>query len=207
MAVSTSARFRWVKSDTWEQELERRMCLATAEDTVCGLYFNSTLAVLQSVGDEALVKRCVEASGEERFLDFFHYPVRLQGQMVSAALPTLTEEYGSAEEALRQLGRLGAKHFLRAGVGKAMLSLSPGSPRQLLSSLPTAYRLSVSYGHYELKWTGPRSGRFVLKGDFMPHPFHEGTVSTLLERGGAREVWVSGWPTGGLDSECEFCWQ
>ena len=50
MAVSTSARSRWAKSYTWEQELERRMCLATSEDTVHGMFFNSTLEVLRQLG-------------------------------------------------------------------------------------------------------------------------------------------------------------
>ncbi|MGZ3457040.1 MAG: hypothetical protein ACXU86_00900 [Archangium sp.] len=44
------------------------MGLATSEDTIRGMLFNGTLEVLQS-----LVKRCVEASGEARFLDFFSY--------------------------------------------------------------------------------------------------------------------------------------
>lgn len=207
MAVTGSARTRWEKADTWEQELERRMCLATSEDTIRGMLFNGTLEVLRTVGDGSLARRCVEACGETSFLDFFSYPVRMHCQMVSTALPVLTEQFGTSEEALRQLGRLVAHRFLRVGAGKVMLSLTPGSPRQLGYSLPVAYRLAVSFGQYEVRWTGPRSGQFILKRDFMPHPFHEGVVEMALGLFGGREVKVSGRPTGGLDSECDFCWQ
>ncbi|HYO58627.1 TIGR02265 family protein [Archangium sp.] len=207
MAVSSSARTRWIKADTWEQELERRMYLMTSEDTIRGMLFNGTLEVLRSVGDGSLVKRCIEESGEARFLDFFSYPARMHCQMVTTALPMLAEQYGGSEEALRQLGRLVANRFMQVGAGKVMLSLTPRNPRQLVYALPMAYRMAVSFGEYEVRWMGPRSGRFVLKRDFMPHPFHEGVVETSLELWGAREVWVSGRPTGGLDSECDFCWQ
>ena len=207
MAVTSSARTRWAKADTWEQELERRKCLATSEDTIRGMLFNGTLEVLRTVGDGSLVKRCVEECGESRFLDFFSYPVRMHCQMVSTALPVLAEQYGDEEEALRQLGRLVAHRFLRVGAGKVMLSLTPGSPRQLGYSLPVAYRMAVSFGQYQVQWTGARSGRFILKRDFMPHPFHEGVVEMSLGLFGGREVKVSGRPTGGLDSECDFCWQ
>lgn len=207
MAVSSSARTRWVKADTWEQELERRRGLATSDDTIRGMLFNGTLDVLQALGDEALVKRCVEETGETRFLDFFSYPVQKHCQLVSAALPELAEEYGGSDEALRQMGRLVAHRFHQVGAGRVMLTVSARSPRQFMYSLPMAYRLAVSFGEYEVRWTGPRSGRFVLKRDFMPHPFHEGVMKTALELWGAQEVQVRGRQTGGLDSECDFCWQ
>jgi uncharacterized protein (TIGR02265 family) len=187
--------------------LERRTGLTTSEDTIRGMLFNGTLEALRSVDDGALARRCLEESGEARFLDFFNYPARLHGRMVATALPVLAEEYGSAEEALRQLGRLVANRFMRVGAGKVMLSLSPSNPRQLVYALPMAYRMAVSFGEYEVRWTGPRSGRFILKRDFMPHLFHEGVVEASLELWGARGVRVSGRPMGGLDSECDFCWQ
>ncbi|QRK09423.1 DUF2378 family protein [Archangium violaceum] len=207
MAVSSAARTKWVKADTWELELERRRSLATSDDTIRGMLFNGTLEVLQSMGAEALAKRCVEESGETHFLDFFSYPVQKHCQMVSTALPLLARQYGDAEQALRQLGRLVANRFLRVGAGRVMLSLSPRSPRQLMYTLPMAYRMAVSFGEYEIRWTGPTSGRLTLKRDFMPHPFHEGVVEMSLTLWGAREVWVGGRQTGGLDSECDFCWQ
>ena len=207
MEASTSASVRWANPDSWQQELARRMCLATSRDTIRGLLFNGTLEVLKGLGGEALVKRGMEACGEARFLDFFSYPVGMHFRMIAAALPELTEEYGDPEEALRELGRQVPARFLVVGGNKAMMALSPGSPRQLMCSVPMAYRLVANFGEYSLSWTGPYSGRLVLKGDFMPHPFHEGVLETLLGLGGAREVAVRGRQTGGLDSECDFCWQ
>jgi len=207
MVVGLSARTGWEKADGWEGELERRICLSSREDTVRGMFFNGTLDVLRTLGHQALVRRCLDESGEPYFLDFFNYPVRLHYRMVATALPALADAYGGSEEALRQLGRLVAHRFLRLGVGKVMLSLRPLSPRQLQSTLPMAYRTSVSFGEYAVRWMGPQSGRFTSRRDFMPYPFHEGVMQTSLELWGGRAVRVSGRQTGGLDSECDFWWQ
>ena len=207
MVMGLSARTGWEKSDTWRLELERRMCLSSREDTVRGMFLNGTLEVVREVGGADLARQCLEESGEPRFMDFFNYPVRMHTRMVATAMPALTAAYGDSEEALRQLGQRVAHRFLRQGVGKVMLSLRPLSPRQLQSTLPMAYRTTVSFGEYAVRWTGPRSGRFTLRRDFLPHPFHEGVMRTSLELWGASAVRVSGRQTGGLDSECDFWWQ
>jgi uncharacterized protein (TIGR02265 family) len=207
MAVNDSVGLGGQKADAWEQELARRSGLVAARDTVRGMFFNGTLEALRSLGHEPLVRRCVEESGEPRFLDFFSYPARMHYRMVSTALPTLAEEYGGAEEGLRHLGQQVARRVWRLGVGKVMLSLSPLGPRQLESALPMAYRTSVSFGEYAVRWTGPRSGCFTLRQGFMPYPFHEGMVKASLDLWGGRAVRVSGRQTGGLDSECDFWWQ
>ena len=207
MSAQGEARTGWEKADAWEQELARRMCLATAEDTMRGMIFNGTLEVLRELGARSLMQRCVEDTGESRFLDFFSYPVRMHGRMVITALPVLVQEHGSAEEALRRLGRLVGQRFLQMGVGKVMRAMMPLSPRQLQSTLPIAYRAAVSFGEHSVRWTGPQSGRFTLRRDFLPHPFHEGVLEASLELWGAQSVQVRGWQTGGLDSECEFRWQ
>lgn len=207
MTAGGVARTGWEKADAWEQELTRRMGMATQEDTLRGMFFNGTLEVLRELGAQSLMKRCVEDSGESQFLDFFNYPVRMHGRMVATALPVLVQEYGGPEEALRRLGRLVATRFLRMGVGKVMRTMIPLGPRQLQTTLPIAYRSAVSFGQYSVRWTGPTKGRFILVRDFMPHPFHEGVLEASLEMWGARSVKVTGRQTGGLDSECDFCWQ
>ncbi|WNG30229.1 TIGR02265 family protein [Cystobacter fuscus] len=207
MAVNDSVGLGGAKADAWERELTRRSGLVAERHTVRGMYFNGTLDALRSLGHEPLVRRCVEESGESHFLDFFNYPARLHYRMVSTALPALAEEYGGAEEGLRRLGQQVARRVWGLGVGKVMLSLSPLSPWQLQSALPMAYRSSVSFGEYEVRWMGPCSGRLMLKQDFMPYPFHEGVVKTSLDLWGGRAVRVSGRQTGGLDSECDFWWQ
>lgn len=207
MSATGCAGVPWEKADGWEQELERRMCLATDGDTLRGMFFNGTLEALGALGDEALVRRCLAETGEERFLDFFHYPVTMHGRLVSVVMPVLVEEYGGGEEALRQLGRLVARRFLQVGVGKVMRAMLPLSPWQLQSTLPIAYRAAVSFGEYSVRWMGPRRGIFSLRRDFMPYPFHEGVLEVALQLWGGRAVEVRGWQTGGLDSECDFRWQ
>ena len=71
----------------------------------------------------------------------------------------------------------------------------------------TAYRVSLGFGEREGAWTGPRSAHFVMRGDFLPPPFHEGVLMAMLERLNARKVRVCGRQTGVLDSEYELSWQ
>ncbi|MET0401026.1 MAG: TIGR02265 family protein [Cystobacter sp.] len=207
MAVNDSVGLGSQKADVWSQELTRRGCLVAERDTVRGMFFNGTLEALQGLGQEALARRCLEESGEPRFLDFFSYPARMHYQLVFSALPALAERYGGSEEGLRQLGQQVARRVWSFGVGKMMLSLSPPSPWRLQSALPLAYRAAVSFGEHSVRWTGPRSGCLTLRHDFMPYPFHEGVVKTSLDLWGGRAVRVSGRQTGGLDSECDFWWQ
>ncbi|MBM7113636.1 TIGR02265 family protein [Archangium primigenium] len=207
MVVGLGARTGWEKTDGWQGELERRICLSSPDHTLKGLFLNGTMDVLHALGEHDLARRCLTDSGETRFLDFFNYPVAMHYRMVATALPVLAEAYGGSEEALRQLGRLVGHRFLRLGAGKVMLSLRPLSPRQLQSTLPVAWRTSVSFGEYAVRWMGPQCGRLISRHDFMPYPFHEGVMQTSLELWGGRSVRVSGRQTGGLDSECDFWWQ
>lgn len=190
----------------WHQDWQQRLSQAEPSDTARGLFFNGVLDAVRTLGGEELVRRCVEACGQERFLDFFNYPISMQLRIISAAMQTLEKRYGCAEAALRQLGRRSALDFLESAAGKMMMRLASSTPKQLLASLPSAYRVSLSYGQHSIVWTGPTSGRLVMKREFMPHPVHAGVVATLLEAGGAREVKVKSHQTGPLDCECEFSW-
>jgi uncharacterized protein (TIGR02265 family) len=101
---------------------------------------------------------------------------------------------------------MAAPPFLSFGMGKALLMLAQGSPRMLLSSLPTAYGVAVSYGECAVKWMGPRSGLLVTKHDFMLHLIHEGALLALFEVLGTQGVQVSGKQVGTLDNEITFSW-
>jgi uncharacterized protein (TIGR02265 family) len=190
----------------WHQDWQQRLSHAAPSDTARGLFFNGVLDAVRTFGGEALVKRCLEACGQDRFLDFYSYPVSMQLRIISAAMQTLEKRYGGPEGALRQLGRRSALDLLESAAGKMMLRLGGSSPKQLLASLPSAYRVSMSYGQHSLVWTGPTSGRLIMKREFMPHPVHAGVVATILEAGGARTVRVESRQTGPLDCECDFSW-
>ncbi|MFL5351112.1 TIGR02265 family protein [Archangium sp.] len=191
----------------WLQDLERRNNLVKPEHTMRGFFFKGVLENLRTLGDEALVKRCVEASGQEHFVDFFSYPVHLMFPILSTALPSLATRYGGAETALRQLGRRASTDFLESVAGKALLLLAQGRPKTLINSLPGAFTVAMSHGRGTVQWTGPQQGRLRATVSSVPPPFHEGMVQQVLEAVRARDIQVAGHDAGGLDVECDFSWK
>ena len=191
----------------WLRELERRAALAAPGETARGMFFNGTLKTLEELGEEALAARCLRASGQEKFVDFFSYPIGLHVRMFALVLPMLAERYGDCEEGLRHLGRRATSSFLGSAAGRMMLLLAQRNPKMLLASLPAAFRVATNYGHLHIEWPEAKRGLLLVKHDYMPHLFHEGVVLGLLEAMGTPGVRVHGTPTGDLDSECEFTWE
>jgi uncharacterized protein (TIGR02265 family) len=191
----------------WIRELERRRTFATPEHTMRGFFFKGLLESLRTLGDEALVRRCLEACGQERFVDFFNYPVQLLFPLMFTALPTLAERYGGAEGALRYIGRQASLDFLGSVSGKALLMLAQGSPKLLINSLPTAFRIAMSHGNARVEWTGPTQGRLTMLHSFVPPPVNEGTVRQMLEAVRAQRIHVVAHPVGDLDVVCDFSWE
>jgi uncharacterized protein (TIGR02265 family) len=191
----------------WGMDWEQRLLLATPEDTTLGLFLSGTLEAIRSLGGEALARRCLSACGVEGFEDFRHYPVRLHLRLVSTALRGLEAWSEGQQGMMWQLGRRAAAHFLESSAGRTMRRLVRDEPKRLVSHLPAAYRVPVSFGERAVVWTGPQSAQLVVKGDFLPPPFHEGVLVAMLERLNARTVRVRGRQTGVLDSEYELSWQ
>ncbi|HEX8820387.1 MAG TPA: TIGR02265 family protein [Archangium sp.] len=191
----------------WLQDLERRRTFVKPEHTMRGFFFKGMLENLRTLGDEALVRRCQEACGQERFVDFFSYSVQLLFPILFTALPTLAERHGGAEAALQQIGRQAAIDFLESVTGKAMLKLTQGRPQPLLSIMPTAFRIAVNHGSSRLEWTGPTRGWIRMEGSFMPIPFHEGLVRQMLETARAQGIQVVTHSTGELEVVCDFSWE
>ena len=189
----------------WLQDLARREAFMKPEHTMRGFFFNGTLAYIRALGDEALARRCLEASGEERFVDFFNYPFQRMCPVLRTALPPLAERFGGAG-ALREIGRRASQDFLASAAGRALLLLTQNRPRSLMSSLSAAFQLSVSFGRTELVWEGPTQGRLVQEQALLPPPFHEGAVRRLLEATTAQELHVSARDTGPLCVTCDFRW-
>ncbi len=191
----------------WKSDVQLKLGLASPEDTARGLFFNGLLDTARTFGGEPLVQRCLEACGQDRFMDFFNYPIRMHLQIITEAMETLVKRYATSEKVLKELGRRASSDFLESMAGRAALSLGAGNPRRLLSSLPSIYRVSMSYGEYFLSWTEPKGGRFFFRHDYLPHQVHQGVVAAILEQAGAREVRISSRQTGPLDGLCEFSWQ
>jgi uncharacterized protein (TIGR02265 family) len=190
----------------WLQDLERRKTFAKPEHSMRGFFFKGLLENLRTLGDDALVRRCVETCGQEHFVDFFSYPVQLLFPILATALPPLAAKHGGTEAVLRRMGQRASADFLESVLGRAMLLLTQGRPQTLLNSLPGAFSVAMSHGSGRVEWTGPRQGRLHTTYSFVPPPFHEGMVQRLLEAVKARDIQVSGRATGELDVVCDFSW-
>ncbi|HEX8438078.1 TIGR02265 family protein [Archangium sp.] len=191
----------------WLQDLERRRAFVKPEHTMRGFFYKGMLGNIRTLGDEALVKRCLEACSEESFVDFFSYSVQPLFLILLTALPTLAERHGGAEAALRQIGRQASIDFLESVAGKAMVLLAGSNPRMLINNVPAAFNVAMSYGTARLEWTGQTRGRLLTEYSFVPPPFHEGMVQRLLEAGRAQDIHVSAHATGALNVVCEFSWK
>ena len=188
------------------QEWARRMDVATSEDLARGLFSQSVLKSLRTLGDEELAGRGARACGQERFVEFFNYPIRVFLQMLAAAMPGLAERHGDAEQALWLLGHCSAMDFLESESGRALQVLVRGEPKRLVSHLPWAYQVALT-GERSVKWLGPQCCRLTMQRDFLPAAFHEGMLVAMLERLNASKVKVVGRQTGRLDSEYDISWQ
>jgi uncharacterized protein (TIGR02265 family) len=186
--------------------MEARLPLATTRDCVRGLFLNGILDAVRALGDGVAVRACQTACGHERFLELLDYPISVNLRLVSTAMYALAVRQGSTEEALRQLGRRAGLSFLGSPGGRALLLLGRGNPRRLLNSLPLAYQSSVSFGERKVAWRGPTRGLVTMKREFMPAPFHEGTILALLDASSALNPRVVGRQLAVLDSEYEVSW-
>ncbi len=189
------------------RDLEKRLSLATREDTARGMFFNGVLEAVRTLGGEEAVARCLAASGEKKFVDFFNYPVSAFLKLAYSAAEVMGPRYGGFEGALRRMGSQATPDFLSSTAGKTLLLLAAGSPKRLVSNLHAGYRAAVSYGDRGVTWTGDKSGIFTMKRDFMPPAYHEGTLQTVIETVGGLYVKVQGKQVGLLDTEYALSWQ
>lgn len=207
MSMGMQAIAAEVSPGFWERELAQRLALATPSDTTRGLFMRSTSEAIRALGDEGLVRRCLEACEHEQFVEFFHYPIRLQLQMISLALAPLAARHGCGTRGLRLLGRRGASAFLASQAGRMLLTLAGGERKRLMECAPMGFQMSSNHGKHTLRWTGPASVHWRMERVFMPYPFLEGVFLTVLESLAAPNVRVVGCQTGALDSEYDISWE
>lgn len=201
-AVEAFRDSSWRELPWWVE----RMALATPEDMARGMFLSSSLRAIRALGDESLARRCVEASGQSRFIDFFNYPIRVHLQMMATALPTLVVRHGELARTLWLLGHCVATDFLESEAGRTMQVLVRGEAKRLVNNLPSTYQVSLP-GARSVKWLGPQCCRLDMRRDFMPPAFHEGLLVALLERMHARRIRVVGRPVDALASEYDMYWQ
>jgi uncharacterized protein (TIGR02265 family) len=189
------------------KDLEARLALATKDDTARGLFFNGVVGAVRVMGGDSAVERCLAASGEKKFIDFFNYPVAAFLRLSFSAAQLMGPKFGGFDGALRRMGVVATQDFLSSAAGKTLLLLAADSPKRLVGNLHAGYRAAVSYGERGVTWTGDKTGLFFMKRDFMPPPYHEGTLQAAIEAVGGKQVQVLGRQTGPLDTEYTLSWE
>jgi uncharacterized protein (TIGR02265 family) len=190
-----------------ERELERRLALATPEDSVRGMFFRSVVEVMRALGGEEAVERCLRECGERRFVDFTCYPTSSFLRLLWTAAWLLKDGYGDFEGALRALGRRGATDFFASATGRPLQTLLGGNPNRLLDSLPMAYAVASPMNGGRCQVTsGEWTAVVLLERDFLPRPYVEGALASALKVVGAREPRVKGRYMGPLVSEYVLTW-
>ncbi|MFY0581072.1 TIGR02265 family protein [Cystobacter fuscus] len=190
-----------------DEDLARRLAMASPTDTARGMFLRTTLDAVRCLGDEDAVRDCQRASGEDKLVDFFAYPVSASLRMVFIAARMLEDRCGGIDEALRALGYRAADGFLCSAAGMALQLLANGDVKKLVDNLPATYRASVSFGSRSIVWTGPTRGRLIMRREFMPYPFLEGVLMGVLDKACARDARVRGHQLSTLESEYEVSWQ
>jgi uncharacterized protein (TIGR02265 family) len=191
----------------WQQDFALRMALAEPNDTARGVFCNGLLRLMREFGGEAMVKRCLEASGEQQFVDFFYYSITRYLRMLSTGMRLLADRHGDIEAALRWLGRQAVADLGASAAGRAVGLMATGDMRSQLEGLCAAYRVSVNYGEHELAWTGPTSARFTVRRTFLPYQFHEGVLLARLESKNIRRLKIRGRQVRTLDCEYDISWE
>lgn len=189
-----------------ELEFAQRTALTTPEDTVRGMFFSGLLRVVKSELGEDAAARCHAVTGERRFVDVFSYSAEAFMRMTQEAMRLLVERKGSPDAALRHLGREAASDFFASAPGRMLLTLAGRDPRKAMSSLPTAYRTTVSYGERRMVWEGATTGRLEVRRDFLPPPYLEGILTAALEVFGAQDIEVRAERKGPLDTDYVLRW-
>lgn len=190
-----------------EQELLRRVALATPSDTVRGMSFHSALdAVREELGDEAL-KRCLDSSVDKSFKSFFNYPVQDYLRLLYGSAWELQAKFGTFDNAVRRISSGIAPSFMGSIVGRAFMLLTKEGPKQLISHMPVAFRAAASFGEITIQWKGPRQGVLHTRRDFLLPMNHEGGLLGLFRTLGLPGGQAQGRMVGPLDNEVEFSWE
>jgi uncharacterized protein (TIGR02265 family) len=187
--------------------LQRRLALTTPADTVRGLSFHTVLEALRADLGEEAVEQCLAPRVEKVYRSFFSYPVSEYLHVLYTAAWMLSGKHGGFEDAVRRIGAGLAPGFLSSVVGRAYLLLAKEGPKQLISNMPVAFKATASFGESRVTWTGPKSGVFTSKKDFLLYLNHEGGMLGLFRALGLQGARVRGRQTGPLENEVEFSWE
>lgn len=187
-------------------DLAERLREAGDADTCKGMFFNGVLA---TIGRHLPESSCAEVRRllpEKKYVDFFNYPIATLLPPAFATLERLAPGHGGFDAAARLLGKQAIEDFLATPVGRTLVAVSGGEPRQLMRATPTAYRTAVSYGAREASFPAPTRCLLTFRRDFMPHAYHEGALLAALRALGLAEAIVTGTRVGLLDADFDVRW-
>lgn len=187
-------------------EFDERGARATPADQCRGLFYNAALRATRELAGPEAAQRCLEASGERRLTDFLNYPVTGFHRLCLQSIEVLEPRLGSAGAVLQLLGKQAVDDFLASTAGKTLVLLAQAEPQRMVRNLPSGYRACVTYGERRVVWRDATKCTLSMLGDFMPHPYHEGILATVLTTLGARNVQVQGRRVGVLDADYEMSW-
>jgi uncharacterized protein (TIGR02265 family) len=190
-----------------EEELRERQSLLGEKEAVRGVLFNAVLEVARAEGGDAAHQRCLEASGEKKFLDFFSYPGGRFLEVLYTAARLRSGNHEDFEQALRRLGQQAAENFLVSTAGRTLLVLVQNNPHRLLNSLPWAVHVGIGGVEVSMRRTSPWCGILTVRRDFCPRPFVEGGFLATLQAAGVTNAKVSSRPAGPATTEYELAWQ
>jgi uncharacterized protein (TIGR02265 family) len=186
-------------------DLAHRLAAATAADTVRGLIFNAAFDVVRdALGPEQA--RAVDPQRKGSRIDFFSYPVADYLRIVFVAAEALAPKLGDADAAFRAFGSRALENVFASLLGRTILALANGDPRQLLSQVSAGYRATVAYGERTVTWPGERHARIHFRRDFLVPSFHCGVLEQALTSLGAQGAACAGRQTGFLELEIDARW-
>lgn len=189
-------------------ELRRRLALCTDQDTTRGMFFNGALATLRSAGTPDALTACIQAAEQgPKFVDLFNYPVAAFLKLAWKATEYIGPVFGSPEAVFRRMGQEAVDDFLGSGMGRTLLTLAGKNPRRLVMSVPSAYKVTVSYGERSVTWRSESSATIHFRRDLMHPAYHEGVLLTAVAAFGGEAVRVSSNVVGPLDTDFEVSWK
>ncbi|MCY1076642.1 TIGR02265 family protein [Archangium lansingense] len=189
-----------------EEELQWRLSYTKPEDKTVGVFFLNVMESVRHLGNEEAVKRCMEVSGESKFLEYFSYPLSTLLKMTYTAARLLSDKYGGFDKALWMMGYQAASGFYKSTSGRLMMMLNQGMPRQVLENMPVTAKTTWKDIDVSAKMTGPHSGIVIFKHDIIPRAYNEGAFQATFEAAQAKGVKVRARALGPLDTEYEITW-
>jgi uncharacterized protein (TIGR02265 family) len=160
-------------------DLKRRIDAATPRDTVRGLVFNATFALVAELAG-APAACATDPAGQARRREFFSYPVADYLHVARAALPVLEPRLGPPDRVFWEFGSRCAMRWFASPLGRVMSAIAGGDLRRAISSAPIAYRSVVSSGSPTVEWVGERHARLVYDRDLLLPSFHGGALTRVL---------------------------